>query len=91
VNVNPAAIRRVYDTWNTAEGAGRQAEVDVVRRIFESAPMIPAMKHVVAGAAAEPRWRTVRPPLVALDPAIGARIDAELGAAGFAMPGYPRR
>ena len=91
VNVNPAAIRRVFDTWNTPEGTKRQAEVDVVRRIFESAPMIPAMKHVVAANAGEPRWRTVRPPLVGLDPAVGARIDAELAAAGFAMPGYPRR
>jgi len=90
VNVNPAAIRRVFDTWQTAEGAERQAEVDVVRRIFESAPMIPAMKHVVALHAGEPRWRTVRPPLVALDPAIGKRVAGELAAAGFGMPGYPR-
>jgi len=91
VNVNPAAIRRVFDAWNTAEGPDLQAQVDVVRRIFESAPMIPAMKHVVSTFAAEPRWRTVRPPLVALDPAVGARVVGELAAAGFGMPGYPRR
>lgn len=90
VNMNPAAIRRVYDTWRTPEGPARQAEVDVVRRIFESAPMIPAMKHVVSAFAGEPAWRTVRPPLVALDPAVGQRVAAELAAAGFAMPGYPR-
>ena len=90
VNVNPAAIRRVFDTWRTPEGAKRQAEVDVVRKIFESAPMIPAMKHVVASFAADPRWRTVRPPLVALDPAVGSRVSAELSAVGFDMPGYPR-
>ena len=90
VNMNPAAIRRLYDAWSTPEGPELQARADRVRRIFESAPMIPAMKHVVSTFAGVPGWRTVRPPLVALDPAVGARIVAELGAAGFAMPGYPR-
>ena len=52
--------------------------------------MIPAMKHVVSTFAGVPAWRTVRPPLVALDPAVGARVVAELAAAGFDMPGYPR-
>ena len=91
VNMNPAAIHRLYQTWNSAEGPDLQAKADTVRRIFESAPMIPAMKHVVSTFAAEPRWRTVRPPLVALDPAVGARVVAELVAAGFDMPGYPRQ
>ena len=90
VNMNPAAIRRLYDAWSTPEGPDLQAKADVVRRIFESAPMIPAMKHVVSTFAAEPGWRSVRPPLVALDPAMGARVAAELAAAGFDMPGYPR-
>ena len=91
VNMNPAAIHRLYQTWNSAEGPDLQAKADTVRRIFESAPMIPAMKHVVSTFAGVPRWRTVRPPLVALDPAVGARVVAELAAAGFDMPGYPRQ
>ena len=91
VNMNPAAIRRLYDAWNAPGGADLQAKADVVRRIFESAPMIPAMKHVVSTFAGEPRWRTVRPPLVALDAAVGARVSAELAAAGFSMPDYPRQ
>jgi 4-hydroxy-tetrahydrodipicolinate synthase len=90
VNMNPAAIRRLYDAWNTPEGPELQARADAVRRIFESAPMIPAMKHVVSTFAGAPAWRTVRPPLVALDPEVGARILGELAAAGFAMRGYPR-
>ena len=91
VNMNPAAIHRLYQTWDSAEGPDLQAKADTVRRIFESAPMIPAMKHVVSTFAGVPRWRTVRPPLVALDPAVGARVVAELAAAGFDMPGYPRQ
>ena len=91
VNMNPAAIHRLYQTWDSAEGPDLQAKADTVRRIFESAPMIPAMKHVVSTFAGVPRWRTVRPPLVALDPAVGARVVAELATAGFDMPGYPRQ
>jgi 4-hydroxy-tetrahydrodipicolinate synthase len=90
VNMNPAAIRRLYDAWSRPEGPALQAKADVVRRIFESAPMIPAMKHVVSRFSGEPDWRTVRPPLVALEPAVGARVVAELAAAGFDMPDYPR-
>jgi 4-hydroxy-tetrahydrodipicolinate synthase len=90
VNMNPAAIRRLYDAWSTPEGPELQAKVDVIRRIFESVPMIAAMKHVVSSLSGEPGWRTVRPPLVALDPAVGARVVAELAAAGFGMPDYPR-
>ena len=90
VNMNPGPIRRLYDGWNTSQGPELQARADAVRRIFESAPMIPAMKHVVSAFSGVPGWRTVRPPLVALDPAVGARIVAELAAAGFDMPGYPR-
>ncbi len=91
VNMNPAAIRRLYESWNGAQGPVLQAKADAVRRIFESAPMIPAMKHVVSSFAAEPDWRTVRPPLVALDPAVGERVVAELAAVGFDMAGYPRQ
>ena len=91
VNMNPAAIHRLYQTWNSAEGPDLQAKADTIRKIFESAPMIPAMKHVVSTFAGVPRWRTVRPPLVALDPAVGARVVAEPATAGFDMPGYPRQ
>jgi 4-hydroxy-tetrahydrodipicolinate synthase len=90
VNMNAAAIRRLYDAWSRPEGPALQAKADAVRRIFESAPMIPAMKHVVSRFSGEPDWRTVRPPLVALDPAVGARVVAELASAGFDMPDYPR-
>ena len=88
--MNPAAIRRVYDAWNTPKAPSCRPRPTSSAAIFESAPMIPAMKHVVSAFSGAPGWRTVRPPLVALDPAVGARLVAELAAAGFDMPGYPR-
>jgi 4-hydroxy-tetrahydrodipicolinate synthase len=91
VNMNPAGIHRVYEGWNGTEGPALQAQADAVRKIFQGAPMIPAMKHVVSTFAADPQWRNVRPPLVSLDKPTAEKVSAELAAVGFDMPGYPRR
>ena len=91
VNMNPAGIHAVYQGWNTPQGAALQAEADVVRKIFQAVPMIPAMKRVVADASGDPEWRVVRPPLVALDDHAALGLRASLEGAGFAMHGYPKR
>ncbi len=91
VNMNPAGIHAVYQGWNTPQGAALQAEADVVRKIFQAVPMIPAMKRVVADASGDPEWRVVRPPLVALDDSMARGLRASLEGAGFAMHGYPKR
>jgi 4-hydroxy-tetrahydrodipicolinate synthase len=50
-------------------------------------PMIPALKATVAHFSSDAEWRTVRPPLVALqDEQRSALIDALLQK-GFDMPG----
>jgi 4-hydroxy-tetrahydrodipicolinate synthase len=90
VNMNPAGIQALYEGWNTAQGETLQARADAVRQIFQAVPMIPAMKRVVAEFAAEPAWRTVRPPLCALDETTATTVLAALRGAGFAMPDYPR-
>lgn len=91
VNMNPAGIHRLFEGWQGSEGAELQAKADAVRTIFQAVPMIPAMKHVVSRFAAQPSWRRVRPPLVALGDAAGSEVLARLDAVGFDMPGYPRR
>jgi 4-hydroxy-tetrahydrodipicolinate synthase len=85
VNMNPAVIRALYD----APAPELQAKADVVRNIFQNAPMIPAMKRVVAQFSGHADWAVVRPPLMKLDDATSARVLAELRAAEFSMPGYP--
>src|SRR5436190_8029230 len=67
-NVNPAAIARLYDTWQGVDADAQQARLDVIRGIFAKFPMIPALKAAVAHHGGEPSWATVRPPLVALTP-----------------------
>ena len=90
VNMNPAGIHAVYENWDSTRGGALQAQADTIRKIFQTVPMIPAMKRVVSEFAGDPDWRVVRPPLVALDDeAAGALLDS-LRTAQFDMPGYPR-
>lgn len=89
VNMNPAGIRAVYDHWNTPQGQSLQEKADVVRKIFQAAPMIPAMKRAVAEFANDPDWRHVRPPLSQLSQDAATTVLSALHEAKFAMPGYP--
>ena len=91
VNLNPAGIRAVYERWNTPEGPQLQARADVIRKIFQSPNMIPAMKRVAAEFSGHRDWAVVRPPLTRLDEESAARLLRELDAAGFEMPSFAER
>ncbi len=86
-NINPAAIDRLYREWKSPDAERLQAELDGIRGIAAAYPMIPALKATVAHFAADPEWRRVRPPLVALDDARCKSLVASLLQQGFDMPG----
>jgi 4-hydroxy-tetrahydrodipicolinate synthase len=88
-NMNPSGIHKLVSRRNESPSTQLQAKADVIRQVFQSAPMIPAMKHVLGYFAGDTQWATVRPPLVPLDKAAGAAVLAQLAQAGFGMPGYP--
>jgi 4-hydroxy-tetrahydrodipicolinate synthase len=91
VNVNPAGIHELYQHWQSADAQQLQARADVIRKIFQAVPMIPAMKHVISQLTGQAGWRVVRPPLTALPDEIAASLTQQLEAAGyFAMPGIAR-
>jgi L-alanine-DL-glutamate epimerase-like enolase superfamily enzyme len=52
----------------------------------EEHPIIAAMKAAIAWKSADEQWATVRPPLVALDSAQRAQLEADLAAEGFTIP-----
>lgn len=87
VNMNPAGIRAVYEGWHTPQGPALQANADVIRQIFQAAPMIPAMKRVMAVFSNDDAWAHVRPPLVALESTQSELLLQKLQLAGFEMPG----
>ena len=88
-NMNPAGIHAVYAARGTPEGAVLQGKADVIRKIFQALSMIPAMKRVAAEFSGQPDWKTVRPPLTALDEGVAQTLLKQLREAGFAMPGFP--
>ena len=73
-NVNPAGIRRLIDGLGTADEAGLLDQVSQVRKIFESLPLIPAIKAAVALQTSDPHFARVRPPFVPAGPQYGADI-----------------
>ncbi len=88
-NMNPASIYAVYQGWNGRQAETLQAKADAVRKIFQSAPMIPAMKRVVSEFSQVRDWLRRIPPLTALQDNVASDVLGQLRATGFDMPGYP--
>ena len=86
-NVNPAAIDRLFSAWQSGEAAELQQELDAVRNVVETYPMIPAVKAIVAVYSKDADWTVVRPPLIALGSEQQRSLMAALNHLDFAMPG----
>ena len=86
-NINPAAIDRLYQQWQSAEADELQKELDDIRGTTMAYPMIPALKATVAHFTNDTQWRTVRPPLVPLADDQCSNLIRELLQKGFDMPG----
>src|SRR5262249_51830721 len=65
-NVHPGPIARLFETWRAADADAQQARLDEIRGVFQTFPMIPALKAAVAHYGRDHSWGTVRPPLVEL-------------------------
>jgi 4-hydroxy-tetrahydrodipicolinate synthase len=86
-NVNPGAIARLASAWQQAAADQQQAALDAVRKVFQSMPMIPALKAAVAHYSGDASWGMVRPPLVPLTDAQISTLLSALEPTGFSMPG----
>jgi 4-hydroxy-tetrahydrodipicolinate synthase len=85
-NVNPTAILRLYRNWRAEDADAQQAALDRTRAIFQTHPLIPAMKAAIAWKSGDAAWRHVRPPLSPLSAAAGAQLEDALVRAGFDIP-----
>ncbi len=86
-NVNPAAIRELFENWQSPNAEDKQAALDAVRECFMKVPMIPALKSAVAHFSGDPAWAVARPPLMALDDAQNATLFDALAEIDFIMEG----
>ncbi len=85
-NVNPAAIARLFATWQSSDADAQQARLNEIRGIFAKYPMIPALKAAIAHYNNGESWETVRPPLIELSADQKDSLIRELDAAGFSIP-----
>jgi 4-hydroxy-tetrahydrodipicolinate synthase len=82
-NVNPAGIQRICAAWGTEDALAAQEAANKVRAIFQSKPMIAAMKRFLAGKYDKPDWQRLRPPLSGLSNLQRAELDADLASIGM--------
>ena len=86
-NANPAAIRRLCDSWQADDAAQQQEGLNTIRQIFESFPIIPALKAATAQQSRDQSWLPLRPPLQPLTPTQQKSLSQALSQAHFQMPG----
>jgi 4-hydroxy-tetrahydrodipicolinate synthase len=86
-NVNPGPIARLVREWQNRDAEAQQAALDGVRALYQSFPMLPALKATIAQFSRDDAWTALRPPLVALAPSERTKLRDALHALGFAMPG----
>ena len=86
-NVNPAAIHNLFANWQSDHAEKLQEDLDIVRNIFQSFPMIPALKGAAALYSEDPNWFKVRPPLTTLSDDQIMALAQRLRNIGFKMPG----
>ena len=85
-NVNPRAIRDVFDNWEGPDADAKQAGITAVRKAIQAYPLIPVVKALIAHYRQDPVWAEVRPPYTPLPKAEVDRAVRELAEAyGFRM------
>ncbi|WP_298845185.1 dihydrodipicolinate synthase family protein [uncultured Salinicola sp.] len=86
-NVNPRAISALGASWQDDDADANQQGLNEIRDIFESVPMIPALKAATAHFSGDAGWDRLRPPLVSLDEGQRDKLLTALKRVGFTMPG----
>ena len=86
-NINPEAIDRLFQEWQTEDAEAIQASLNDVRLAVQQFPLVPALKKIVSHYASDPEWNRLRPPLVELGEAESGKLISDLEKLGFEMPG----
>lgn len=86
-NVTPAAIVRLYETWQQEDADAQHEGLLRTHAAFAKHPRFAALKAAVAQETGQAHWVNMRPPLQALPPEQRAILREDLEKVGFAMPG----
>ena len=89
-NVNPVAIKSLFENWDSDQAVKLQEDLNKVRDVFLSFPMIPALKAAAGLYNQDPKWFLVRPPLESLNSSQIDKLYLALKKINFVMPGLNR-
>jgi len=86
-NINPGAIRKVYDAWadDDSDMVSFQEKITTFRLILQRNPMVPTLKAVLAHEHEDDNWLRVRPPLTGLGSAAKDDLISALNGYGFSL------
>ncbi len=82
-NVNPKNIFDVYKNWQQPNAFKKQEELDVIRSIVQSYPLIPALKCIISHFQKDQNWNILRPPLTKLNSRDSIKLITELNDINF--------
>jgi len=84
-NVGCSLSARVYAGWETAAGTEAQATLAAVRKAVTAAPLIPALKTLVARHTGDAAWTNIRPPHLRLSAEAAHKLFAAFDATGLKL------
>jgi 4-hydroxy-tetrahydrodipicolinate synthase len=84
-NVGSAVSAVVYENWDNDAGAAAQVTLAAIRKAVTSAPLIPALRALVAHHRGDAAWNLPRPPHLPLPDAARAALFAAFDACGVTL------
>ena len=84
-NVNPMAIRKVFDAWGAGDNdmVALQEKITTFRLVLQRNPMVPTLKSILAHECEDETWLRLRPPLTGLGSAAREELVSALNGLGF--------
>ena len=82
-NINPKKIFDVYKHWKKSDSKDMQEELNSLRNIVQSYPLIPALKCIVSHFYEDKNWGILRPPLTGLNLSDSKKLISELNVINF--------
>ena len=71
-------MRKLFENWQGPDADRMQADISAMRKTFQSYPMIPLLKAVIAHYRGDPGWAEVRPPFTPLPEADAQKAIQQL-------------
>jgi 4-hydroxy-tetrahydrodipicolinate synthase len=84
-NVGSAVSATVYRDWDKASSESAQATLAAIRAAVTSAPLISALKALVARNTGDEAWLNMRPPHLRLSGQAAAKLFAAFDDIGFTL------